>query len=144
MNLVVKKIVYFQRIAFFPQEQYWYTVFSVHYVKRPGAVLDGGSIVANLDLDDPSRVQQAQAFTGKLPQPVAPPTHGEKLHQIFQSTRAELENILAGYTLPEPYFKPKLQTSIEKLMKCLRDPSLPLLELQVRKWIEITFHSWGF
>jgi hypothetical protein len=102
-------------------------------VKRPGAVLDGGSIVANLDLDDPSRVQQAQAFKGKLPQPVAPPTHGEKLHQIFQSTRAELENILAGYTLPEPYFKQKLQTSIEKLMKCLRDPSLPLLELQVRR-----------
>ena len=48
--------------------------FSVHYVKRPGAVLDGGSVVANLDLDDPSRVQQAQSFTGKLPQPQVP-TH---------------------------------------------------------------------
>ena len=105
--------------------------YSVHYVKRPGAVLDGGSIVANLDLDDPSRVQQAQSFTGKLPQPQAPPTHGEKLHQIFRSTQAELENILAGYALPDPFFKSKLQTSIEKLMKCLRDPSLPLLELQV-------------
>ncbi|XP_078337630.1 acetyl-CoA carboxylase-like isoform X9 [Crassostrea virginica] len=102
----------------------------VHYVKRPGAVLDGGSVVANLDLDDPSRVQQAQSFTGKLPQPQAPPTHGEKLHQIFRSTRAELENILAGYALPDPFFKSKLQTSIERLMKCLRDPSLPLLELQ--------------
>ncbi|XP_062596285.1 acetyl-CoA carboxylase 1-like isoform X10 [Saccostrea cucullata] len=102
----------------------------VHYVKRPGAVLEGGSIVAHLDLDDPSRVQQAQSFKGTLPQPQAPPTHGEKLHQIFQSTRSELENILAGYTLPDPYFKPKLQTSIERLMKCLRDPSLPLLELQ--------------
>lgn len=105
--------------------------FSVHYVKRPGAVLDGGSVVANLDLDDPSRVQQAQSFTGTLPQPQAPPTHGEKLHQLFQSTRAELENILAGYSLPEPYFRPKLQESIERLMKCLRDPALPLLELQV-------------
>lgn len=105
--------------------------FSVHYVKRPGAVLDGGSVVAHLDLDDPSRVQQAQSFTGTLPQPQAPPTHGEKLHQLFQSTRAELENILAGYSLPEPYFRPKLQDSIERLMKCLRDPALPLLELQV-------------
>lgn len=105
--------------------------FSVHYVKRPGAVLDGGSVVAHLDLDDPSRVQQAQSFTGTLPQPQAPPTHGEKLHQLFQSTRAELENILAGYSLPEPYFRPKLQESIERLMKCLRDPALPLLELQV-------------
>lgn len=105
--------------------------YSVHYVKRPGAVLDGGSVVAHLDLDDPSRVQQAQSFTGTLPQPQAPPTHGEKLHQLFQSTRAELENILAGYSLPEPYFRPKLQESIERLMKCLRDPALPLLELQV-------------
>lgn len=109
--------------------------FSVHYVKRPGAVLDGGSVVAHLDLDDPSRVQQAQSFTGTLPQPQAPPTHGEKLHQLFQSTRAELENILAGYSLPEPYFRPKLQESIERLMKCLRDPALPLLELQVYNYI---------
>ena len=73
-------------------------------------------MVAHLDLDDPSRVQQAQSFTGTLPQPQAPPTHGEKLHQLFQSTRAELENILAGYSLPEPYFRPKLQESIERLM----------------------------
>uniref|UniRef100_A0A8W8JHP3 Acetyl-CoA carboxylase n=1 Tax=Magallana gigas TaxID=29159 RepID=A0A8W8JHP3_MAGGI len=59
------------------------------------------------------------------------PTHTrEKLHQLFQSTRAELGNILAGYSLPEPYFRPKLQESIERLMKCLRDPALPLLELQ--------------
>lgn len=64
------------------------------------------------------------------------PTHTrEKLHQLFQSTRAELENILAGYSLPEPYFRPKLQESIERLMKCLRDPALPLLELQVYNYI---------
>ena len=30
----------------------------MHYVKRPGAVLDAGAIVARLQLDDPSRVQQ--------------------------------------------------------------------------------------
>lgn len=117
--------------------------FSVHYVKRPGAVLDGGSVVAHLDLDDPSRVQQAQSFTGTLPQPQAPPTHGEKLHQLFQSTRAELENILAGYSLPEPYFRPKLQDSIERLMKCLRDPALPLLELQVNMHIYLAINSFS-
>ena len=32
--------------------------YSVHYLKRPGAVLDSGSIVANLVLDDPTRVVQ--------------------------------------------------------------------------------------
>lgn len=129
----------FGNVVFFSVYRYYicmYSVcYSVHYVKRPGAVLDGGSVVAHLDLDDPSRVQQAQSFTGTLPQPQAPPTHGEKLHQLFQSTRAELENILAGYSLPEPYFRPKLQESIERLMKCLRDPALPLLELQVYNFI---------
>ena len=35
--------------------------FSVHYVKRSGAVLDSGSIVANLVLDDPTRVVQVQS-----------------------------------------------------------------------------------
>lgn len=31
---------------------------SVHYVKNPGAVLEPGSIVAKLELDDPSKVTQ--------------------------------------------------------------------------------------
>ncbi len=38
---------------------------SVHYVKRPGAVLEAGAIVARLELDDPTRVKmvsRAAAF----------------------------------------------------------------------------------
>jgi len=31
---------------------------SVHYMKRPGATLDAGSVIAKLHLDDPSRIQQ--------------------------------------------------------------------------------------
>ena len=31
---------------------------SIHYVKFPGAVLDPGTVVARLELDDPSRVKQ--------------------------------------------------------------------------------------
>lgn len=34
--------------------------FSIHYLKRPGAALDSGSIVANLVLDDPTRVVQVR------------------------------------------------------------------------------------
>ena len=30
---------------------------SVQYVKRPGAVLDGGAVVARLQLDDPTKVK---------------------------------------------------------------------------------------
>lgn len=30
----------------------------IHYVKRAGAVLEPGCVIAKLQLDDPSRVQQ--------------------------------------------------------------------------------------
>ncbi|TNM85093.1 hypothetical protein fugu_009271 [Takifugu bimaculatus] len=35
-----------------------------------------------------------------------------------------------GYCLPEPFFFTKLKEWVERLMKTMRDPSLPLLELQ--------------
>lgn len=35
-----------------------------------------------------------------------------------------------GYCLPDPYNAPRLREVIEKFMSSLRDPSLPLLELQ--------------
>lgn len=32
--------------------------FSIHFVKRPGAVLEAGSILARLELDDPSQMKR--------------------------------------------------------------------------------------
>ena len=55
---------------------------------------------------------------------------GNKLHQVFLNTKTYLEQILAGYALPEPYFEPKMRETLEMMMKCLRDPALPLYELQ--------------
>ncbi|XP_064618157.1 acetyl-CoA carboxylase-like isoform X2 [Liolophura sinensis] len=102
----------------------------IHYVKRPGAVLDPGSLVSHLQLDDPTRVQQAKLFSGQFPQTQKPSNHGDKLHQVFQSAKTELDHILAGYALPDPYGQKFMNETVEKVMKCLRDPSLPLLELQ--------------
>jgi acetyl-CoA carboxylase/biotin carboxylase 1 len=53
-----------------------------------------------------------------------------KLNKIFQTTKQTLENILRGYTYPEPYFREKLKLTVEKLYSILRDPSLPLLEVE--------------
>ena len=39
-----------------------FTAYSVHFVKRPGAVLDQGSVVAKLELDDPTRVNKVKLF----------------------------------------------------------------------------------
>jgi acetyl-CoA carboxylase / biotin carboxylase 1 len=41
-----------------------------------------------------------------------------------------LENILCGYTYPEPYFRERLKSTVKQLFTILRDPSLPLLEVE--------------
>uniref|UniRef100_A0A8C0HDP9 acetyl-CoA carboxylase n=1 Tax=Chelonoidis abingdonii TaxID=106734 RepID=A0A8C0HDP9_CHEAB len=102
----------------------------IHYVKRPGAVLDPGCVIAKLQLDDPSRVQQADLHTGTLPQIHSTALRGEKLHRVFHCVLDNLVNVMNGYCLPEPYFSSKVKDCVERLMKTLRDPSLPLLELQ--------------
>lgn len=74
---------------------------------------------------------QAENYLGRLPLITSPPIHGDRLHQVFYNTMSFLENILAGYTLPNPYYKERLHTAVEILMKSLRDPALPLFEMQV-------------
>uniref|UniRef100_A0A4W3HCG2 acetyl-CoA carboxylase n=1 Tax=Callorhinchus milii TaxID=7868 RepID=A0A4W3HCG2_CALMI len=100
----------------------------IHYVKRVGAVLDPGCVIAKLQLDDPSRVQQP--FTGPLDPIQSLALRGEKLHRVYHYVLDNLGNIMNGYCLPEYYFAIKVKDWVERLMKTLRDPSLPLLELQ--------------
>lgn len=96
---------------------------------RPGAVLDMGSLIGTLDLDDPSLVTTAQPYKGQFSMDESP-NLSEKLNHAHNKYRAILENTLAGYCLPEPYNTPRLREVVEKFMQSLRDPSLPLLELQ--------------
>ncbi|XP_075988635.1 acetyl-CoA carboxylase isoform X2 [Anticarsia gemmatalis] len=96
---------------------------------RPGAVLDMGSLIGTLELDDPSLVTTAQPYKGQFPLEENP-IFSEKLNHAHNKFRAILENTLAGYCLPEPYNTPRLREVVEKFMTSLRDPSLPLLELQ--------------
>jgi acetyl-CoA carboxylase / biotin carboxylase 1 len=102
---------------------------TVTFTRRPGAVLDPGSLIGHLELDDPSLVTKAQPY--KNPWPLNENTNmSEKLNRVHNSYKAILENTLAGYCLPDPYNAPRLREVIEKFMLSLRDPSLPLLELQ--------------
>ncbi|MGH0184607.1 UNVERIFIED_CONTAM: hypothetical protein FKN15_014942 [Acipenser sinensis] len=102
----------------------------VHYVKRPGAVLDSGCIVAKLELDDSTSLHPVQLYTGTLPPQQTLATIGEKLHQVFHNVLENLVKVMDGFCLPDPYFSNKLKEWVRTLMKTLRDPSLPLLELQ--------------
>lgn len=117
----------------------------IRHVKRAGAVLEAGCILARLDLDDPTRVHRAELFTKGFDAlcedvddsgiSVSNLSHSvdgseNKLNVTFNIAKQHLENILAGYVLPEPYFTMKMQQFVEIFMDCLRDPRLPLLELQ--------------
>lgn len=118
----------------------------IRHAKRAGAVLEAGCILARLDLDDPSLVHRAELYTkgfdalSECPEDDsavslhAGSTSGEgtenKLNVTFNIAKTHLEHILAGYVLPEPYFTMKMQQNVEIFMDCLRDPRLPLLELQ--------------
>uniref|UniRef100_A0A3B3QW45 acetyl-CoA carboxylase n=1 Tax=Paramormyrops kingsleyae TaxID=1676925 RepID=A0A3B3QW45_9TELE len=100
----------------------------VHFIKRPGAVLEPGCVVARLELDDPSRLHPASLQPLPAQQPL--PIVGEKLHQVFHNVLENLIKVMDGYCLMEPYFSTKIKEWVGTLMKTLRDPSLPLLELQ--------------
>eukprot|EP00069_Balaena_mysticetus_P020536 bmy_02870T0 len=87
----------------------------IHYVKRPGAALDPGC---------------AELHTGSLPRIQSTALRGEKLHRVFHYVLDNLVNVMNGYCLPDPFFSSRVKDWVERLMKTLRDPSLPLLELQ--------------
>lgn len=123
----------------------------LQHVKRTGAVLEAGSILARLQLDDPSRVHRAELYTkgfdvldeesegshdsaassaSSTVDSHALSSSEPKLNVTFIQAKTHLENILAGYALPEPYFSNFMTHYVETFMDCLRDPRLPLLELQ--------------
>ncbi|XP_042276457.1 acetyl-CoA carboxylase isoform X2 [Thunnus maccoyii] len=102
----------------------------IHFVKRPGAVLEPGCVVAHIDLDDPSSINRVELNTATLPPQQPLPITGEKLHQVFHQVLENLVKVMDGYCLEEPFFSSKLKQWVATLMKTLRDPSLPLLELQ--------------
>lgn len=103
---------------------------TIQHVKRNGTVLEVGSIIARLQVDDTSLVQKSVQYTEKFKKSQGPKVKGNKLHQVFQSSKESLSHILVGFSYPERYFKEKLESSVNTLMDALRNPSLPLLELQ--------------
>ncbi|KAI1309415.1 Acetyl-CoA carboxylase [Halotydeus destructor] len=116
----------------------------IRHVKRAGAVLEAGCILARLDLDDPTRVNRAELYTKGFDalsceggadddSAVSVGSHSDgdsRLNVTFNIAKQHLENILAGYVLTDPYFALKMNQFVEIFMDCLRDPRLPLLELQ--------------
>lgn len=102
---------------------------TISFDRRPGAVLEAGTIIGHIDLDDPSLVTKAQPYQFQF-SPVKTMDAKDKLHRKHNSSKILLENCLAGYCLPDKYNEIRLKTVIEDFMTSLRDRNLPLLELQ--------------
>lgn len=118
---------------------------TVSLIKRPGAILEAGAILAKLELLDPTLVKRAELFSGGFDALEAQSESDDsdqsditswtepqeqKLNVTFQLAKKHLVNLLAGYTLPDSFFEEKLNENLEAFMRCLRDPRLPLFELQ--------------
>lgn len=102
---------------------------TLNHLKRAGAVLECGTVLAKLELDDPSRVPNLEVYHDPFPPMPDGQSEVDKLNHVVLKCRATVDQILAGYASPEPYFSKQLQDIIETLMRSLRDPNLPLLEL---------------
>ncbi len=51
----------------------------------------------------------------------------------FLQSQQRLHNILKGYCCHQPFFKKDLATCVKTLITCLKDPGLPMFEMQVLK-----------
>ncbi|CAF3453887.1 unnamed protein product [Rotaria socialis] len=98
--------------------------------KRPGAILDASCVLAHVIFEDSLQIPQSKLYDGKFSFEIKNHSTITKLNQIFQTTKQVLENILQGYTYPEPYFRERVKLTVENLFTILRDPSLPLLEAE--------------
>jgi len=92
----------------------------VQFIKQPGATMEAGDIIGILELDDPSRVKHASAFSGQLPPFGSPRVVGNKLPQRFALLTGVLGNILDGY---DNQFV--MNATLKELIEVLRDPELP-------------------
>ncbi|KAK3898322.1 acetyl-CoA carboxylase [Staphylotrichum tortipilum] len=99
----------------------------VQLIKQPGATLEAGDILGILSLDDPSRVKQAQAFVGQLPEYGTPVIVGNKPSQKFSLQYNTLQNILMGFDN-----QVVMVSTLKELVDVLRDPKLPYSEFSAQ------------
>ena len=65
------------------------------YSKRPGALLEAGTILAKLDVDDPTKVSKPIVHKDGFPKPLKPIPE-RKITEIFENCRNALKNALLG------------------------------------------------
>ncbi len=101
--------------------------------KRPGAILEAGSVLARLSLDDPGQCRRAEIYDGPGFQEKGDdilPANEVSLSQGYAHSRQTLDNALAGYCWPDEFFKDFIAKTIDDFLAYLRDPKLPLDQIK--------------
>jgi len=92
-------------------------------VEKPeGTAVDSGSVIATLELDDPSKVRRAEQFDGRLPAFGPPQNVGTKPHQLFAEARKNVGLLLRGFDAD--------RSSMETFFELLDDPHVVLGEMR--------------
>jgi len=106
---------------------------TLHWGKRPGAILETASTIATMTLDDASQCMRATPYSGpgfptigSTDQPARP----YSLHQEFVAVRTSLENSLAGYCPPDLYFEGEVHRLVSDFLRLLHDSRLPLDDMR--------------
>jgi len=103
---------------------------NIFHTKQPGATLEIGDIIANIKLDDPSKMRVITSYDKKFLDTFRQTVQPNKVHQVLKSVLSFMNNVLAGYYYPEPFFTELLHENLKKAQDSLLDPKLPLYEFQ--------------
>lgn len=96
----------------------------IHYKLHPGAVLQGGEIIAKLDLLDPSSIRASIPFDGELPEFKSPRAYSTKVNQLLRNVLSTLDAVLNGYS------REKIAEQVVLLKEYTADCKLPLYEFR--------------
>ena len=105
---------------------------TVRWALTEGATLSPGTLVANLELDDPAAVEPPQIFGGDLSALSSAADSAALVferaapHRIVRRASHLLQMVIGGFAVPEPLY----QQALDDLLSAIADPTLALCEFE--------------
>lgn len=96
----------------------------IHFIQPEGSILQAGTIIAKLDLDDSTKVRRATLFEGELPDMKSPRVLPEKVNHQLREVVSSVQRMLQGYYFDETC----VEDTVSELFSHLSNPKLPLHE----------------
>lgn len=103
---------------------------TIRHMKSPGAILEAGDVIAQLILDDPSKIQKSEICYEPFPDQFRRNCNGQRPDQVVARSLDALGSLLQGFQLPESRAETIIEEYIKDLRQALDDPSLPLVEVR--------------